>query len=100
MLNITKIDSAQFQVRTALPVNRAMQGREDVTTGKMVPGKFIVTDVTGDAEKVEATLEKVHNYFRDYGRMAMAIPFSYLITDRQQEPDSSKWVTRIYAPVY
>ncbi len=100
MLNITRLDSAHYQVKTALPVNRAMLGKEDVTTGKMVPGKFIVTEVTGGMHKVETTLENIHNYFRDYGRMSMAIPFSYLITDRQQQPDSSKWVTRIYAPVY
>jgi hypothetical protein len=100
MLNITRLDSAHYQVRTALPVNREMLGKEDITTGKMVAGKFIVTEVTGGVHKVEATLEQVHNYFRDYGRTAMAIPFSYLVTDRQQQPDSSRWVTRIYAPVY
>lgn len=100
MLNITKIDSAQYQVRTALPVNRAMQGRNDISTGKMVRGKFIVTDVTGGPSIADATLDRVNRYFRDYGRMSMAIPFYSLVTDRQQEPDSNKWVTRIYAPVY
>lgn len=100
MLNITKIDAGQYRVMTALPVNRMMLGKGEVNTGKMVKGKFIVTDVTGGVHTVDETLAQIHNYFHDYGRMSMAIPFSYLITDRQQEKDTSKWVTRIYAPVY
>jgi hypothetical protein len=39
-------------------------------------------------------------YFKDYNRVAMAIPFEYLITDRLKVPDTSKWVTKIYCPVY
>ena len=100
MLNISKTDSTVYQVRTALPVNRLMHPKGDVGAGKMVPGRFIITDVTGGPHAVEATLQKLKYYFQDYGRTSMAIPFSYLVTDRQREPDSSKWVTRIYAPVY
>jgi hypothetical protein len=42
----------------------------------------------------------MQQYFADYKRVAMAIPFEYLVTDRETETDTTKWVTRIYAPVY
>jgi hypothetical protein len=100
MLNITSIDSGRYQVRTALPVNRLMQERGNISTGKMVKGKFIVTDVTGGQYAVDQRLQQIRNYFQDYNRTSMAIPFSYLITDRRQELDSAKWHTRVYAPVY
>ncbi|MBS1565351.1 MAG: hypothetical protein JST39_13240, partial [Bacteroidetes bacterium] len=67
---------------------------------KMVPGAFMVTDVRGGDETVVYALSQMRLYFDDYKKTSMAIPFAALITDRQQEPDSSRWVTRIYAPVY
>jgi hypothetical protein len=41
----------------------------------------------------------MNNYISDYGRTIVAIPFASLITDRRLEPDSAKWVTRIYWPL-
>jgi hypothetical protein len=66
----------------------------------MVPGKFIVTDVVGGSHTIAQTYQQIHHYFQDYRRTSMAIPFEYLVTDRQQVTDTSKWLTRIYAPVY
>jgi hypothetical protein len=37
---------------------------------------------------------------QDYGKSVVAIPFQYLVTDRLAEKDSSKWVTKIYQPIY
>jgi hypothetical protein len=41
----------------------------------------------------------VQKYKDDYQRVSPAIPFYSLITDRLKEPDSSKWITKIYFPV-
>ncbi|MEO5682951.1 MAG: hypothetical protein ABIQ88_09930 [Chitinophagaceae bacterium] len=100
MLNITPIQPRGFQVMLALPVDRIVQPKDSVYSVKMVPGKFIITDVVGGTYAITQTYQQIHNYFQDYRRTVMAIPFEYLITDRQQETDTSKWVTRIYAPVY
>ncbi len=100
MLNISKPDSTGYIVKTALPVNKRLPVNGDITPGKMVPGRFIVTDVTGGPHSIQRTMQQVQNYFQDYGRTSMAIPFEYLITNREKETDTSKWVTRIYSPVY
>jgi len=100
MLNVTSLRPAGFQVMVALPVNRLVQEHDSVSIIKMVPGKFIITDVVGGLHTIAQTYQQLHFYFQDYRRTTMAIPFEYLLTNRQQETDTSKWVTRIYAPVY
>jgi len=45
-------------------------------------------------------LLEMNQYFADHNRTSMAIPFSYLITNRSEQPDTLKWITKIYAPVF
>lgn len=100
MLNITPKGAGGFQVMVALPVNHFIPVEGVISGVKMVPGKFIITDVTGGPQTIEHIHRQLQYYFQDYHRTAMAIPFEYLLTDRLQETDTSKWRTRIYAPVY
>ncbi|HTL08044.1 MAG TPA: hypothetical protein VL307_07310 [Chitinophagaceae bacterium] len=100
MLNVTPMQDSNYRVMVALPVNRMMLPSQDVQPVKMVPGKFIVTEVVGGTGAVKKAHEQIQHYFQDYRRTAMAIPFEYLITDRRNELDSNKWVTAIFAPVY
>ena len=100
MINISGPDSAGYTVKTALPVNKTIPQNGDITPGKMVRGRYIITDVTGGPQKIQTTLRSIVYYFQDYARVSMAIPFEYLVTDREKHPDTSKWVTRIYSPVF
>jgi hypothetical protein len=100
MLNVTKLYPANYQVMVALPVNKALSGNGVIFPRKMVPGKFITTTVTGGPHTIDEAFKQVHFFFQDYQRTSMAIPFAYLVTDRRQETDTSKWITKIYAPVY
>lgn len=100
MLNVTKLDSAGYQVMIAVPLAHSIQGSDQVKLQKMVPGRFIITDVQGGPGTLDNTHRQILNYFRDYRRTSMAIPFEYLITDRIKETDTSKWITKIYSPVY
>ncbi len=100
MLNVTKLSDSGFQVMVALPVDRELLEKENIFKRRMVPGRFLITEVTGDANTVKQALEQVQHYFADYKKTSMAIPFQVLVTDRSQELDSAKWVTQIYAPIY
>ncbi|MEO5595040.1 MAG: hypothetical protein ABIR15_02260 [Chitinophagaceae bacterium] len=100
MLNITRLQSSGYQLMVALPVNRFMQPKDSISGIRMVPGKFIIADVAGGLQTIAEMHQQISFYFQDYRRTSMAIPFDYLVTDRQRETDSSKWITRIYAPVY
>ena len=100
MLNISAADPSGYKVMVALPVNREVTGKDSVSMIRMVPGKFIITEVTGGPKTIQYIHRQMGFYFQDYRRVTMAIPFDYLVTDRQKETDTSKWITRIYAPVY
>lgn len=99
MMNITPTDSNHFMVMTALPINKMLVDKGDISYKRMIPGRFLTTTVTGGNAVVEKTQKAMQQYFQDYGRIAMAIPFMYLVTDRRKEKDSSKWVTKLYFPV-
>jgi hypothetical protein len=100
IMNTTRLDDHQFQLMVAIPTNRPLPGNKDIFFRKMVAGAFMAADVKGGDYSVVHALQQMQLYFDDYKRTAMAIPFAALITDRIREPDTSRWVTRIYAPVY
>jgi hypothetical protein len=84
----------------ALPVNRIVAGKGDVFFVRMVPGHFLRTEVTGGPHTIANAHRMMDQYFKDFNRVTMAIPFEYLVTDRLKEADTSKWITRVYGPVY
>jgi len=99
MLNVTKEGTNQYQFMIGIPVNRILPKQDGIFPTRLVPGNFMVTEVRGAQQQIDEALSQLNYYFSDYGKTAMAIPFQSLITDRSQEPDSTKWITRISAPV-
>jgi hypothetical protein len=100
MYNVTKTEGDTMRLMVAIPVNKELEQSASVSTVRMVPGRFLVAQITGGEETVKNALNQMHLYFAEHNRTAMAIPFSYLITNRKQEPDTAKWITKIYAPVF
>jgi len=86
-------------VSLAIPVSGVIGGKGDISFTRLVPGRYLITDVKGGPATVDRALGALKDYIRDHQRTVMAIPFQSLITNRMQEPDSSKWVTKIYYPV-
>jgi hypothetical protein len=100
IMNVDQQEDRQFRLMVAIPVNHLIPGKGTIFQQKMIPGAFMVADVTGGESSVTRAQYQMRLYFADYKKMAMAIPFAALITDRSKEPDTSRWVTRIYAPVF
>jgi hypothetical protein len=100
MLNISTTDSSIFNCMVALPVNKIVDGNNTISFVRMVPGHFLTTTVTGGPYTIKNAHRMMDQYFKDFNRVTMAIPFEYLVTDRLKDTDTSKWVTRIYGPVY
>jgi hypothetical protein len=64
-----------------------------------VAGKILIGEVRGGDATTKNAFAEMHNYVVDHQMTSPAIPFISLVTDRKQEPDSSKWISRIYYPV-
>lgn len=100
MLNIDTKDSITFNVRVALPVDKALPDSGDILQKRMLGnGNILVSQVKGGVAVTTEAFEQIIKYSLDYQRVAPAIPFFSLITDRSKEPDSSKWITKVYCPV-
>jgi effector-binding domain-containing protein len=98
--NVMAVSEKEFQLMVGLPVNKLVKETNEFYARRMVAGKFLVTQVTGGDSTVQKAFKQLQAYMRDYKKTAMAIPFNEMVTDRPTEPDTSKWVTRIYFPIF
>lgn len=100
MLNITPIGNNQFAVTVAVPVNKALPDNISIAFKRMIPGNILIAEVKGGTRTIENAIINLNNYATDYQLVAPAIPYQSLLTDRLMEPDSSKWITKLYFPIY
>lgn len=102
MLNIQRADNTRYYFMVSLPVNKLLKNNADINYKQMLPnGNFLSTDsIYGGFQLLDSLFKQFEIYKKDYNFTSPAIPFQSLITDRRKEPDSSKWITKFYYPVY
>jgi len=100
MLNVRK-DANGYLTMVALPLDRELKGEGDLFTKRMIIIKdnTLLLEVHGGIQTVQNAFGELGNYMQDHNYGSPAIPFESLVTDRSMEPDTSKWVTRIFAPI-
>jgi len=98
--NINEITNKQFQLMAAIPIDKTIKDEGIFASKKMIPGSFMITEVVGGEYTVAAAAKSLQQYFTDYRKTSMAINFTMLITDRLYQTDTTKWITRLYMPVY
>ena len=84
----------------AIPINKVIPENEKFVSKRMVPGKILVAQVRGGTYTTAAALRKLEIYMDDNRLSSPAIPFESLLTNRIEEPDTTKWITKIYYPIY
>jgi effector-binding domain-containing protein len=99
MINIME-KGGQFELRVAIPTNQPVPEKDSITNRTLPGNKFLEAEVKGGPATVNEAMAQMNNYISDYHRTVMAIPFFSLETDRSAEPDSAKWMTRIYFPIF
>lgn len=100
MLNIYTADSVIYHLKVAIPVDKKLPSAGNISYKWMLGGgNILITEVKGGPHEISKAYEQILYYISDHRRVAPAIPFESLVTDRRMEPDSSKWITRIYYPV-
>lgn len=99
MLNITTLDK-KFEARVALPTNKELKGTATISAKRMFPGRILIAQVQGGEKTVQHAYGQMEYFLLEHQLLPPAIAFQSLVTDRSKEPDTSKWVTRLYFPVY
>ncbi|MBY0348549.1 MAG: GyrI-like domain-containing protein [Hydrotalea flava] len=98
--NITHWNKDSIQLMVAIPISQPIESEGKFEYKQMVKGNFIVTEVNGGPWNIQHTYQTLMQYFTDYHRTAMAIPFFRLMNEAPTKTDTLQWVTQIYQPVF
>lgn len=99
IMDVRNLDSTHFETQVAIPTSRLLENSGDVFYRKMVPGNFLCADIKGGPYTIQQALQQMNFYVTDYKKSRVAKSFEQLVTNRLKEPDTSRWITRIYQPV-
>ena len=100
MLNVHREGAERYETMVAVPTESDVPTTEKFKIKKMVLGNILVSQVTGGEDRVKEGEKQLANYVEDYQKISPAIPFQSLVTERISEPDSTKWITRLYYPIF
>jgi hypothetical protein len=102
MLNIFKDGESSYAFMVALPIDKWLNNSSNIIAKRMLAGGNILEsgEIKGGFYTVDTYLKELENFRADINGMSPAIPYQSLITDRSKESDTSKWVTKLYYPVF
>ncbi|HKP32814.1 MAG TPA: hypothetical protein VJT83_08805, partial [Chitinophagaceae bacterium] len=96
MLHVDVLAKDRYSAQVALPTDKALKNSGQIEFRRMVQGYMLIADVKGGQATVLKAISEIENMLHDYMRTSPAIPFELMLTDRAKEPDTTKWMTRIY----
>ena len=101
MLNVFDLGNSRYEVMTAIPVDKVLPKTDEFAPKFLLKGGNILeVKIQGGPYTIEKGLKELENYRTDYKFDSPAIPYQLLVTDRAKEPDTTKWITRLYYPVF
>jgi hypothetical protein len=100
LLHIETADSIHYETQVAIPIAEKLSSESDISSKWMMKnGQILTAEVTGGRTTIEKGFRQIQQYIFDHQLTEIAIPFQSLVTDRLKEPDSNRWVTKLYYPV-
>lgn len=100
MMHLEYLDSSHFEIMVALPIDKVIVNEGNFLFKQMVKGNTLIADVYGGRATINNGLRALEQFKSDYQFTSPAISFELMITDRRADPDTTKWVTRLYYPVF
>ncbi len=100
MLNIMQIENKSYQVTSAVPLNKKINPDGKFSLNTMVPGNVLISKVKGGKGKLNYTKNQIKRYMDDDRLISPAMPFEELTTNRILEPDTNKWISKFYYPIF
>jgi len=100
MLNIHINEENKYEAMVAIPLLKDIPVKGNIVIKKMILGNILEAKLMGGNTAIADGLNALKNYAKDYGKVSPAIPFQLLITDRNRETDTTKWVTVLKYPVF
>ena len=89
----------EFEVAAGVPVAGPMDESEQVKNATLPGGRVAVARHVGPYEKLVETHMQLEAWLRENGHQPNGGVWEVYVTDPGAEPDSSKWITEIFAPI-
>jgi hypothetical protein len=101
MLSVIKDSEEQFFTMMGIATDKLLPKTAEFEPKLVLKnGNIIEAEFTGGPKATQNAFELFEVYKNDMQLSAPAIPYQLLVTDRNKESDTSKWVTRFYYPVF
>jgi len=101
MLNVLRLDSSHYEAMSAIPVDKALPRTNEFAPKFLLKGGNILeAEVQGGPATIENGLQEIENYRSEFRYTSPAIPYQLLVTDRLKQTDTTKWITKLYYPVF
>jgi hypothetical protein len=101
MVNVLQTGARDYEAMVAIAVDRILPATKEFAYKQLLKGgNLLEAEVKGGPFTVNNALNNFENYKQDYKYTSPAIPYQLLITDRVKESDTTKWITKLYYPVF
>jgi effector-binding domain-containing protein len=81
------------------PVVGEVQGSGEVLAGTLGGMRALMGEYSGPYDGLGSAHEAIRTYIGEHGLEASEAPFEIYVTDPEEEPDPSKWITNVYWPI-
>jgi hypothetical protein len=99
MLHVRRRKDGQYESMIAIPVDRELEANKAFVPERFMPWKILMGEVHGGVYTAERAMDQLEHYLGDYQKTAMAVSFQSLVTERDKETDTSRWITRVIVPI-
>lgn len=99
MLHVLRRKDGMYESMIGIPIDRELKGTRVFVPTRFVPWKIIMGEVCGGTYTAERAMEQLDHYVVDHQKTSMAVSFQSLVTERDKEADTSRWITRVIQPV-
>ena len=82
-----------------LPVSKETLGNDNINFIEISEGKTIMASHFGHYNTVKITYDAIQEYIAKNQLELNGSPWEMYITDPMQEPDQTKWETKVYFPI-
>ena len=94
-----QIDGTLVDLECGIPVDGTVVTEGEISSGKMPQKTYAEADHFGSYSNLEKTHNFIQQWITDNNFTLTGGPMEKYLTDPQQVPDESKWVTGVYYPV-
>lgn len=101
MINVRQNPNGMLIVMIGVATNKPLPDSAGFSTKRLAQYKnrTLTTELRGGNEVVDEAIKAMIKYMDDYRVTNPTTYFEMLVTDRRQEKDPSKWITRIFYPI-